>query len=230
MILQVENISKYYKKQEVLRPISFSVDKGEIVGFLGPNGAGKSTVMKIISGALPPDDGTVRINGSDVGRYPLITKSAIGYLPDNNPLYEDMYIAEYLHYVAGLYPINRPEERIREVIRQTGLTPELSKKIAHLSKGYKQRVGLAQALIPDPDLLLLDEPTAGLDPNQLEEIHQLLLSLSKEKGILFSSHILSEVATICTRILFIHQGEIKADLPTSDLTDIECLFKELTKN
>ncbi|MCC8145116.1 MAG: ATP-binding cassette domain-containing protein [Bacteroidales bacterium] len=230
MILKVQNISKSYGSQQVVKDISFSIQKGEIIGFLGPNGAGKSTTMKILTGCISPEQGKILIDDMDLMKNPLDAKSHIGFLPENNPLYEEMYVPEYLEYVAGLYSLDHKEEKTKQIIQQTGLTPEKHKKIEQLSKGYKQRVGLAQALIHDPDLLVLDEPTSGLDPNQTEEIHRLIVSLSKNKGILFSSHTLSEVATICTRILFIHRGEIKADLPVSEIQDLEILFKEITKN
>lgn len=229
MLVEVENLSKKYHSQEVVKNLTFSMDKGEIVGFLGPNGAGKSTTLKIITGCIPADKGSVRINGIDLGENPIAAKYQLGFLPEENPLYTEMYIPEYLEYVAGIYRLERPQESIDEVIRQTGLQKEINKKIAHLSKGYKQRVGLAQALIHRPGLLVLDEPTSGLDPNQTEEINQLLLSLSREQGILFSSHTLSEVATICTRIILIHQGEIVVDTPRNEIGDLEALFKRLTK-
>ena len=228
-ILEVEKISKRYGSQQAVQNVSFSVNKGEIVGFLGPNGAGKSPTLKMIAGSIPLDAGTVKIAGADIRQDALQAKSHIGFLPENNPLYDEMYIAEYLEYAAGLYALDNRKERVIEVIRQTGLQPEVHKKIEQLSKGYRQRVGLAQAIIHQPDVLLLDEPASGLDPNQTEEINQLLLSLSREKGILFSSHTLPEVATICTRILFIHRGEIVADLPKEDIEDLDVLFKELTK-
>ena len=199
------------------------------MGFLGPNGAGKSTTLKLITGSLPMDSGSVVISGYDLRRDPLKAKFHIGYLPENNPLYDDMYVPEYLDYAAGLYLLDNRKARIAEIIRQTGLQPEAHKKIEQLSKGYRQRVGLAQALIHQPDVLLLDEPLSGLDPNQADEINRLLLSLQSDKAILFSSHTLSEVASICTRILFIVRGEIVADLPRNEITDLEALFKELTQ-
>ena len=228
MLLEVRNLSKHYGLQPAVNTISFSIDKGEIVGFLGPNGAGKSTTMKMIAGSLAPDNGSVIVSGSDLQQDTLNAKSHIGFLPEDNPLYNDMYVVEYLEYTAGLYALSDPANRIREVIRQTGLQSEAHKKIEQLSKGYRQRVGLAQAILHQPDVLILDEPASGLDPNQTGEINRLLLSLSREKGILFSSHTLSEVATICTRILFIHQGEIVKDLPKNEIRDMEILFKELT--
>jgi ABC-2 type transport system ATP-binding protein len=228
MLLEVENLSKKYRSQEVVKDLTFSMDKGEIVGFLGPNGAGKSTTLKMITGCIPADAGNIRINGIDLITHPIEAKSHLGFLPEENPLYPEMYIPEYLGYVAGIYRLANPRERIDEVIRQTGLQKGINKKIEHLSKGYRQRVGLAQALIHQPDLLVLDEPTSGLDPNQTEEINHLLLALSKEKCILFSSHTLSEAAAICTRILLIHQGKIVVDMPRNEIDDLEGLFKQLT--
>lgn len=229
MILSVQNLSKRYASQYVVDDLSFSISQGEIVGFLGPNGAGKSTTMKMIAGSLPSDNGSVHIAGFNMNTDPIKAKRNIGYLPENNPLYEEMYVPEYLEYVAKLYFKENIREKVKDVISQTGLQPEAHKKIEQLSKGYKQRVGLAQAIIHNPDLLILDEPTSGLDPNQIEEINKLLLSLSTNKAILFSSHTLSEVATICTRILFIHKGKIVADCSINEIDDLDKLFKDLTK-
>jgi len=228
-MLEAKNISKNYGSQPAVKNVSFSIQRGEIVGFLGPNGAGKSTTLKLIAGSLPMDSGSVFISGYDLRSDVLKAKSHIGYLPENNPLYDDMYVPEYLDYVAGLYLLDNRKERIAEIIRQTGLQPEAHKKIEQLSKGYRQRVGLAQALIHRPDVLVLDEPLSGLDPNQTDEINRLLLSLHSDKAILFSSHTLSEVASICTRIVLIVRGEIVADLPRNEIEDLEVLFKELTK-
>ncbi|MDR0864736.1 MAG: ABC transporter ATP-binding protein [Candidatus Symbiothrix sp.] len=230
MILEVQEISKNYGSQQAVKNVSFAIAPGEIVGFLGPNGAGKSTTLKMITGCVPLDKGAVKINGIDLWEDALKAKSLMGFLPEDNPLYGEMYISEYLEYVAGLYAMDHIKENVTEVIRQTGLQAETAKKIEQLSKGYRQRVGLAQAIIHQPKLLVLDEPTAGLDPNQTTEINALLLSLGRNKGILFSSHTLSEVATICTRILFIHRGEIVADLSRNEIGDLESLFKELTVN
>jgi ABC-2 type transport system ATP-binding protein len=229
-VLEVRNLSKQYGSQQAVKNVSFSMERGEIVGFLGPNGAGKSTVMKMITGCIPPDAGSVSIVGKDIRQDALQAKYHTGFLPENNPLYDDMYPIEYLEYVAGLYGLDHRTERIREVIRQTGLQPEVHKKIEQLSKGYRQRLGLAQAILHQPDVLILDEPASGLDPNQMEEVNRLLLAMSRDKGVLFSSHTLSEAATICTRILFIHKGEIAADLPAGEIEDLEVLFKELTQN
>jgi ABC-2 type transport system ATP-binding protein len=230
MILEVHNLSKSYGPQQAVKEVSFSIAKGEIVGFLGPNGAGKSTVLQMIAGCIPPDAGYVRIAGMNLQQEALRAKFSIGFLPEDNPLYDEMYVIEYLEYVAGLYALENTKEKIKKVIRQTGLQTEVHKKIEQLSKGYKQRVGLAQAIVHEPDLLVLDEPASGLDPNQTEEINHLLLSLSREKGILFSSHALSEAATVCTRILFVHKGKIVADFPKNEIEDLETLFKKLTKN
>ncbi|MDR0428371.1 MAG: ABC transporter ATP-binding protein [Dysgonamonadaceae bacterium] len=228
MILELKNISKSYGSRCAVNKLSFSIDKGEIVGFLGPNGAGKSTAMKIITGVQPADEGSVTINGVDLRKNPLEAKSHTGFLPEDNPLYTDMYVSEYLEYVAGIYSLKNRKEAVGRILSQTGLDSEANKKIEQLSKGYKQRVGLAQAIIHRPDLLILDEPTSGLDPIQTEEIHRLLLSIGANKGILFSSHTLSEVETVCTRILLLHKGKIKADIPRSEIGDLKTLFKELT--
>ncbi|MCL1938056.1 MAG: ABC transporter ATP-binding protein [Candidatus Azobacteroides sp.] len=229
MILEVCNISKNYGSLPAVKEASFSMREGEIVGFLGLNGAGKSTVMKIIAGCIPFNAGSVQINGIELKKNDLEYKSHLGFLPENNPLYDEMYVLEYLEYVAGLYAMDSIREEARKVVRQTGLQTEVSKKIGQLSKGYRQRLGLAQAIIHHPDLLILDEPTSGLDPRQTEEMLFLLHSLSKEKGILFSSHTLSEVSILITRVLIIHHGEIIADLPRDETGDLEVLFKDLTK-
>ncbi len=230
MILQLRQLSKKYGTQQAVDSVNFSIEKGEIVGFLGPNGAGKTTTMKIITGSIPADEGEVIVGNYEMSREPLKVKSLIGYLPENNPLYEDMYVAEYLEYVAGIYLKGEVRERVRETIAQTGLLPEVHKKIGQLSKGYRQRVGLAQAMIHRPELLILDEPSSGLDPLQIDEINRLLLSLSPDRAILFSSHTLSEVSAICTRILIIHRGKIVADRPAGEIEDLGKLFRELTSS
>lgn len=227
-ILEVQSISKSFNNQHVLKDISFLVKAGEIVGFLGPNGAGKSTSMKIITGCIPADKGNVTIQGYSITGEKLKAQTHFGYLPEDNPLYGEMYVPEYLEYVAKIYHINSVKEKIRDAIHRIGLQPEMHKTISRLSKGYKQRVGIAQSILHDPELLILDEPTSGLDPNQIDQIMELLSSLSKEKAILFSSHTLSEVKTICTRIIIIHQGKIVLDSPTKEIDDLESLFKELT--
>lgn len=213
MSISLDSISKKYGEQWALKKVSFQVHSGEIVGFIGPNGAGKSTTMKIICGVLPPSAGTVKVNGLSSQEHPMEIKRIIGYLPENNPLYHDMYVKEYLAYAAGLYGIKGRQAslKIDEIIDMVGLTMERHKKIAALSKGYKQRVGLSQALIHDPEVLILDEPTSGLDPNQIIEIRNLISRVGKEKTILLSTHIMQEVEAICDRVLIIDHGEIKAD-------------------
>jgi ABC-2 type transport system ATP-binding protein len=211
MSIEVTNLSKVYGTQKAVNGISFAVKKGEIVGFLGPNGAGKSTTMKMITGYLTPDGGSAQVCGIDVVATPLETKKRIGYLPEANPLYFDMYVREYLDFVADLHQIADKKNRIEAVISTVGLTPESKKKIGQLSKGYKQRVGLAAALIHNPDVLILDEPTSGLDPNQIAEIRDVIKELGKEKTVLFSSHILQEVEAVCERVVIINKGTIVAD-------------------
>ncbi len=202
---------KTYGPQKAVNNISFSVDKGEIVGFLGPNGAGKSTTMKIITGYLTPDKGTANVCGLDVTATPLEVKKKIGYLAEANPLYYDMYVREYLSFVAGVHKITNSKQAIDNVIELTGLTLESKKKTGQLSKGYKQRVGLAAALVHDPEVLILDEPTSGLDPNQIIEIRNVIKAQGKNKTVLFSSHILQEVQAICDRVIIINKGEIVAN-------------------
>ncbi|GHV20368.1 hypothetical protein FACS1894174_02090 [Bacteroidia bacterium] len=230
MMLKVSQISKKYGIRQVLDEVSFSVNRGEIVGFLGPNGAGKSTTMKIITGCLSADQGSVEIGGFSMKKSRLESKKRIGYLPEDNPLYDEMYVSEYLEYVAKLYPdAGFIREKVKEVIIRTGLQPEASGKIGRLSKGYRQRVGLAQAIIHKPDLLILDEPLSGLDPNQIEEFNNLLLEMGKEKAILLSSHTLSEVESVCTRVIIIHQGKVMADKPMREIDDLPALFKDITR-
>ena len=213
MSIAVKEISKRYGSQLAVNKVSFEVHTGEIVGFIGPNGAGKSTTMKMITGTLSPDSGSIRINDLNALEHQREIRGMIGYLPENNPLYHEMYIREYLQYVAGLYKLNGKEarERISVVIEMTALTREVGKKIGNLSKGYRQRVGLAQALIHDPEILILDEPTSGLDPNQLVEIRNLVSNIGKEKTVLLSTHILQEVEAICDRVIIINNGGIVAD-------------------
>ena len=203
MSIKVENVSKYYGDQAALKEVSFEVNKGEVVGFLGPNGAGKSTMMKIITTYIPSDEGNVYVSGIDVNEKALEVRKRVGYLPESNPLYPEMYIREYLRFVAGMYKIKNRKERVEEMIRLVGLTPESHKKIGQLSKGYKQRVGLAQAMLHDPEVLILDEPTSGLDPNQLEDIRELIRKIGKEKSVLLSTHIMQEVEAICNRVVII---------------------------
>ena len=213
MSIAVKEISKRYGSQLAVNKVSFEVHSGEIVGFIGPNGAGKSTTMKMITGTFSPDSGSIRINDLSALEHQREIRGMIGYLPENNPLYHEMYIREYLQYVAGLYKLNGKEarERISIVIEMTSLSREVSKKIGNLSKGYRQRVGLAQALIHDPEILILDEPTSGLDPNQLMEIRNLVSNIGKEKTVLLSTHILQEVEAICDRVIIINNGGIVAD-------------------
>lgn len=217
MAVVVESLTKSYGNQRVVDGISFQVGDGEILGFLGPNGAGKSTTMKMITGYLEPDSGTVSVLGMDVSSNGLESRKQIGYLPEHNPLYLDMYVREYLEWVAHFYDIEDIPARVREMIVTVGLEREQHKKIGQLSKGYRQRVGLAQALIHDPKVLILDEPTAGLDPNQLVEVRELIRSLGRKKTIIFSTHIMQEVAALCDRVVIIHRGKIVADGPVATL-------------
>ncbi|MBQ5958100.1 MAG: gliding motility-associated ABC transporter ATP-binding subunit GldA [Bacteroidales bacterium] len=212
MSIQVQNITKQYGEQLALNNVTLSIDKG-IVGLLGPNGAGKSTLMKIITCFIPPTSGTVSVNGFDVMDNPMEVKRIVGYLPEHNPLYLDMYVREYLNFVAGIHHLNgkAAKERIERMIEETGLSLEAHKKIGALSKGYRQRVGLAQAMMHDPQVLILDEPTSGLDPNQLIEIRNLISDLGKEKTVLLSTHIMQEVEAICQRAIIINKGVVVAD-------------------
>src|SRR6056297_248005 len=212
MSIQVKDLTKIYGAQKAIDQISFEIETGEIVGFVGPNGAGKSTTMKILTGFIPPTSGNAKINSLDLIENSLEIRKHIGYLPENNPLYLDMYVKEYLEFVSGIYKLGKQtKSRIEEIIEQTGLTIERKKKIGALSKGYRQRVGLAQALIHDPSILILDEPTSGLDPNQIIEIRNLISSIGKEKTVLLSTHIMQEVEAICDRIIIINKGKIVAD-------------------
>jgi ABC-2 type transport system ATP-binding protein len=220
MSIEVKNLLKQYGEQKAVNDISFNINKGEIVGFLGPNGAGKSTTMKIITGYLQPDAGEINVTGIDVRKHPLEAKKKIGYLPESNALYYDMYIREYLAFIGDVHEITNKKSAISKVIDQVGLTPESKKKIGQLSKGYKQRVGLAAALIHDPEVLILDEPTSGLDPNQIVEIRQVIKKQGKNKLVLFSSHILQEVEAICDRIIIINKGRLVADDKLSNLQNI----------
>lgn len=211
MSISVINLTKNYGSQKAVNQVSFTVNKGEIVGFLGPNGAGKSTTMKIITGYLESDEGEIKVCGMSVYLEQVETKKKIGYLPEANPLYLEMYVKEYLAFIAGVHKINNPEKRITEVIQLVGLGPESGKKIGQLSKGYKQRVGLAAALVHDPEVLILDEPTSGLDPNQIIEIREVIKKLGENKTVLFSSHIMQEVEAICDRVIIINKGNIVAN-------------------
>ncbi len=217
MSIVVTNLSKIYGTQKAVNNISFSIGKGEIVGFLGPNGAGKSTTMKMITGYLEPNTGSAEVAGIRVETNSLVTKKKIGYLPEANPLYFDMYVREYLGFIADVHLVGGKDEAVSRSISVTGLTLEANKKIGQLSKGYKQRVGLAAALIHDPEVLILDEPTSGLDPNQIIEIRDVIRNLGQNKTVLFSSHILQEVEAICDRVIIINKGEIVADDKLSNL-------------
>jgi ABC-2 type transport system ATP-binding protein len=219
MSIRVSEVTKVYGTQVVLDHVSFNIEKGEVVGLLGPNGAGKSTLMKIITCFIPPTSGEAFVNGMEVSQHALEIKKHVGYLPENNPLYTEMYIKEYLEFIAGIHlPHKAIRKRIGEIIDITGLGPEQHKKIGTLSKGYRQRVGLAQALIHDPDVLILDEPTSGLDPNQLLEIRNLIREIGREKTVMLSTHIMQEVEAVCDRAIIIHLGKLVADDATSKLT------------
>ena len=211
MTIKVSQVSKLYGNQKALDQVSFEIGTGELVGFLGPNGAGKSTLMKIITGYLAADGGSIEINGEMVETKNISIRSQIGYLPENNPLYTDLYVREYLEMVAGFYQLPNKKEQVMRMVELTGLKAEQHKKIGALSKGYRQRVGLAQALIHDPAVLILDEPTTGLDPNQLEEIRQLISNISRNKTVMLSTHIMQEVEAVCTRVLIINKGKLVAD-------------------
>ncbi len=223
MSILVSHLTKEFGSQKAVNDISFQVGKGEILGFLGPNGAGKTTTMRMITGYLAPDAGEININGIQLSEENQAIKALIGYLPENNPLYLDMYVKEYLRYVARIYKIDQPWKRINEVIGMTGLTTESHKLIRTLSKGYRQRVGLAQAIIHDPEVLILDEATSGLDPNQLVEIRALIRELGKEKTILLSTHIMQEVQALCDRVVIINKGIIVGD------GNIQLLSQNLSK-
>lgn len=211
MTIKIADVNKFYGSQKALDQVSFEIGTGELVGFLGPNGAGKSTLMKIITGYLAPEGGSVEINGEMVETRNIAIRSQIGYLPENNPLYTDLYVREYLEMVAGFYQLKNKKEQVLKMVELTGLKTEQHKKIGALSKGYRQRVGLAQALIHDPAVLILDEPTTGLDPNQLEEIRQLIRTISKNKTVMLSTHIMQEVEAVCTRVIIINKGKLVAD-------------------
>ncbi|HON18603.1 MAG TPA: gliding motility-associated ABC transporter ATP-binding subunit GldA [Salinivirgaceae bacterium] len=217
MAIEVQSITKRYENQEALNNVSFTIKKGEIVGFLGPNGAGKSTMMKILTGIIPPTSGDAYVNGVNVLEDSMTVRKITGYLPENNPLYEEMYIREYLEFLRGIHRIKDSKKRIDQIIEQTGLTGERHKKIGQLSKGYRQRVGIAQALLHDPEVLILDEPTSGLDPNQIIEIRNLISSVGKNKTVMLSTHIMQEVEAICDRIIIINKGQIVADDATQSI-------------
>jgi ABC-2 type transport system ATP-binding protein len=233
MSIEVKNLYKYYGNQAAVKDISFTVNSGEIVGFLGPNGAGKSTTMKIITGFIPSSGGEVKVCGLPVDVDSLDTRKKIGYLPEHNPLYLDMYVKEYLEFVGNIYKIKNVRQRVAEMIKAVGLEVEQSKKIGMLSKGYRQRVGLAAAIIHDPEVLILDEPTSGLDPNQLVEIRDLIKSIGKKKTVMLSTHIMQEVEAICDRVVIINKGEIVADDKASVLqhrTTVQTVYVEFEDN
>ena len=232
MSIWVDNVQKRFGTQLALNGVELRIGKGEVVGLLGPNGAGKSTLMRLVTGYLPPSEGRVEVCGFDVAEAPLETKKRVGYLPEHNPLHEEMYVQEYLLFVAGLHNVVDRKARVAEVIREVGLTPEQHKTIGQLSKGFRQRVGLAQALIHDPEVLILDEPTSGLDPNQLVDIRALIRSLGKDRTVVLSTHIMQEVEAMCDRVVLIRLGEIVADAPLADMVNapggLEAQFKSLT--
>ena len=219
MSIEVVGVSKFYGTQKALNNVSFKIEKPEIVGFLGPNGAGKSTMMKILTTYISSSEGSAKVNGFDVVENTHKVQQSVGYLPEHNPLYLDMYIKEYLAFNATIYNIDK--ERIAEVINLTGLTPEIHKKIGQLSKGFRQRVGLANALLHDPDVLILDEPTSGLDPNQLVDIRNLIKAIGKTKTVFLSTHIMQEVEAMCDRVIIINKGEIVANKKLKDLRDTQ---------
>lgn len=234
MSIQVANLHKSYGAHPAVKGISFCAKQGRVLGFLGPNGAGKSTTLKMLSGGILPTSGHVSICGLDIQQDSLAARRHIGYLPEHNPLYLDMYVHEALTFVAGIHHIPHARERIAEVISLTGLDSEQHKKINQLSKGYRQRVGLAQAILHDPDVLIFDEPTSGLDPNQLQDIRSLIKRLSLQKTVLLSTHIMQEVEAICDDVVIIHQGQIVADFPLNELAvkypnhSLESLFMQIT--
>ncbi|MCW3804439.1 gliding motility-associated ABC transporter ATP-binding subunit GldA [Plebeiibacterium marinum] len=221
MSISVSQVTRTFGTQKALNNVSFEINSGEVVGFLGPNGAGKSTMMKIITGYLPQTAGTVKVCGMDVSDNSLDYRKRIGYLPEHNPLYLDMYVKEYLKHIAGIYKLGRTSKtKVEEAIDLTGLRPECKKKIGSLSKGYRQRVGLAQALLPDPEVLILDEPTTGLDPNQIIEVRELIKKVGQHKTIMLSTHIMQEVQAICERVIIIKKGEIIANEKANNLSSL----------
>lgn len=220
MSIKVEKVSKLYGRQKALNEVSFNVKPGEIVGFLGPNGAGKSTMMKIITGFIPATQGTVKVCDLNVVDKPIEVKKKIGYLAEQNPLYYDMYVREYLHFICGIYQLKDARSKVDSIIKTVGLGVEQNKKIGQLSKGFKQRVGLAQALLHDPEVLILDEPTTGLDPNQLDEIRELIKKMGAEKTVMLSTHIMQEVEAICDRVIIINKGQIVANEKVEQMSQL----------
>ena len=229
-MIEVQNLTKQFGSMTVVKDLSFELGPGSVLGFLGPNGAGKSTTMKMITGFIPVSSGEIFVSGMPVGTDQLKPQKKIGYLPENNPLYLDMYVKEYLDFVARIYKISNRSDRVKQMINAVGLEIEQNKKIGALSKGYRQRVGIAQAMIHDPEVLILDEPTSGLDPNQLIEIRELIKSIGKEKTLMLSTHIMQEAEAICDRVVILSKGEIVADTPTNMLhshsSDVKCVFVE----
>ena len=232
MSITIDNVTKVFKKQAALSDISLDIPSGQVLGLLGPNGAGKSTLMRLICGYLPPNSGGIKVCGFNVDLQPLETKARIGYLPESNPLPEEMYIREYLKFVAGIYNLKNVDSVVEEVIKKVVLGPEVHKKIGQLSKGYRQRVGLAAAIIHKPDVLILDEPTSGLDPNQLVEIRSFIKSIGRERTVMLSTHIMQEVEAMCDRVVMIKKGKIVADENlekfVNDKGGLEEAFKKLT--
>lgn len=230
MGITILNLTKKYGDQLALGNVSFSIQKGEVVGLLGPNGAGKSTLMKSVTGAILPTSGEIEVDGFSVLKQPIETKKKIGFLPENNPLYYEMYVKEYLQFVANLRKENK--QRIEEVIQKVGLTPESHKKIGQLSKGYKQRVGLAQAILSNPEILILDEPTNGLDPNQILEIRDVIREIGKSKTVILSTHIMQEVEALCSRVILLNKGKVISDSPIEEFKgqykSLEDAFHQLT--
>ena len=231
-MIEVKNITKIYDGQRALDDVSFTVNEGEVVGLLGPNGAGKSTLMKILTCYIPPTEGEATICGHSIYDDPISVRQQIGYLPEHNPLYLDMYVREFLNFSAGIYGIKHCKERVEEMIKLVGLTPESNKRIGQLSKGYRQRVGLAQALIHDPKVLILDEPTTGLDPNQLEEIRSVIKNAGKDKVVLLSTHIMQEVEAMCSRAIIINHGKLVSDDHLQNITSQQLTekFHQVTMN
>jgi ABC-2 type transport system ATP-binding protein len=226
MSIVVNHLSKFYTNQKALDSLSFSIEKGEVVGFLGPNGAGKSTLMKLLTGYLQASEGTAKINGLDCFQKRVLAQKNIGYLPEHNPLYKEMYVREYLQFIAEIHKV--PKTEITSTLQKVGLLSEAHKKIQQLSKGYQQRVGIAAAILHQPDVLILDEPTTGLDPNQLMDIRTLIKEIGKEKTVLFSTHILQEVEAVCNRVLILHKGKLVADRQLKSLKEGQAQIIEVT--
>lgn len=233
MSISIKNLTKVYGEQKALDNINIEIEQGQVVGLLGPNGAGKSTMMKILTCFIPPTEGEVKVCGYDIFENPMQVRANIGYLPEQNPLYYDMYVREFLDFIAGIHKIDKKirKQRVEEMIELTGISKEVNKKISTLSKGYKQRVGIAQALIHDPKVLILDEPTTGLDPNQLVEIRELIRKVGQTKTVLLSTHIMQEVEAVCSRVIIINNGKLVADDETKHLAageNLEKIFRQIT--